>query len=143
MNTENITKEFFELLENLQPEELDKKIGKRTIKEVIAHLVGWEKEAFERLDETWRTKEKPWFLKTDNFDEFNEKSIENYKNFTPEQLLNEWKKWQKKLDDKIEEIGEDKLREDMELFDWVFDEGDENHYLEHLNQIKKVLGLMN
>ncbi len=138
-NTTKITKEFSELLENLKPDKWNLKIKNRTIKEIIAHLVGWEKEAVEQLDKVWKSKQKPWFLKTDNFDEFNKESINYYKNYSPKELINEWKKYQKLLDNKINEIGEKNLRAEPELFNWVFDKGEENHYLEHLNEIKGVL----
>jgi len=134
-----ITKEFIELLENLEPLKWNTKVKNKTIKEIVAHLVGWEKEAVKRLDEVWKTKEKPWFLKTENFDEFNKKSMKYYKDYSPEELIKEWKHWQRLLDKKIKEIGEDKLRTESELFDWVFDEGENNHYLEHLNQTKEIL----
>ena len=138
-NTTQITKEFLELLENFKPKDWNIKVKNRTIKEIVAHLVGWEKEAVEQLDVTWKTKEKPWFLKTNNYDRFNQKSMDYYKNHSTEELIKEWKHWQNLLDEKIEEIGEENLRKKPELFEWVFDEGDESHYLEHLNEIKEVL----
>ncbi|MFH1500925.1 MAG: DinB family protein [archaeon] len=136
MNTEETTKELMQLLKNLKEDEWNDKVGNWTIKDIICHLVGWEEEAAKSLKEEWRTKKKPWFLKDDNFDEFNKKSIKKYKNLKPAELVKVFKKFQKQLDELIEEIGEDNLRDNMEMYSWVFDEED-NHYLHHLNQIKK------
>lgn len=140
MNQDNISREFFRLLENLKDEEWDIKVDNEwAIKDVVAHLVGWEKECVQILEETWKTKEKPWFLKTDDYNEFNKKNAQEYENYSPKELLKEWKFWQNSLDEKIEKIGENNLRQNPELFEWVFDEGEDGHYLEHFNQIKKVL----
>lgn len=136
---EDIFKEFLELLKDLKSEDWKIKIKNKTIKDIVAHMVGWEKECAEQLDEVWETQEEPWFLKTDDYDDFNKKSMEKYKDYSPEELLNEWKKLQEELEKKIIQIGEEKLRARPELFDWVFDEGDNSHYLEHLNQIKEAI----
>ncbi|MFH1607738.1 MAG: hypothetical protein ABIA78_01255 [archaeon] len=101
--------------------------------------MGWEKECTEILGEVWRTKKKPWFLTEGNFDEFNQRAVDEYKNYSVKKLIEEWKYWQGLLDKKIEEVGEDKLKAEPELFGWVFDEGEESHYSEHLKQIKKAL----
>lgn len=141
IDTVKINNSLLKLLENLTDKEWNLKVNPDwTVKDVISHLVGWEKEAVKELGQTWKTKKEPWFLKTSDFKEFNKRSVETYKNYSSKELLNEWKKYQKLLDKKIKEIGEDKLRAQPYLFSWVFDEGEDNHYLVHYNQIKKVLG---
>lgn len=135
------TKGFMKLLESLNEDDWKIKVNSDwTIKDVISHLVGWEREAVKALEEEWKTKEKPLFLLTEDFNEFNKKNVEHYKRYNSRELLDEWKKLQNILDEKINEIGEENLRKEPELYDWVFDEGEENHYKEHYEQIKKVLG---
>jgi hypothetical protein len=140
MNYEKITKEFFELLEDLNERDWEIKVNQNwTIKDVISHLVGWEKESCNALQESWTFKKEPWFLKTDDFSKFNETSVNNYKDYSKEMIIKEWKYWQYMLNKMIEEIKEKNLKKYPELFSWVFDEGENSHYLKHLNQIKKVL----
>lgn len=131
--------DFILYCKTLRPEDWNKKVNdKLTVKDVIAHMVGWEKEAVLELPKFWNTKQKPWFLKTHNYDKFNAKSIAEYKNYSPEKLLAEWKKWQKKLDNEIKKIGEENLRKSLDI-DWIFDEGDGSHYEQHYEQIRKIL----
>ncbi|MBU0907800.1 MAG: ClbS/DfsB family four-helix bundle protein [Nanoarchaeota archaeon] len=140
MDPEKITKELFALLESLSDSEWKIKVNEKwTVKDVIAHLVGWEKESVKCLREEWKTKKKPWFFETDNYDEFNNGLVREYKKFSPKELINEWKKQINRLEEETQSIGEEKLRENMDLFGWVFGEGEDNHYLIHLNQIKRVL----
>lgn len=140
MDENEIPKEFLKLLDNLKESEWDTKVDDNwTIKDIIAHLVGWENECVKELEKTWETKKKPWFLTTNSFDGFNEKSVDKYKNYPPKKLLREWKHWQNLLDKKIKDMGKDNLKKEGELFGWVFDEGEGSHYHEHFNQIKESL----
>ncbi len=109
-----------------------------TVKDVVAHLVGWERECANVLQKVWDSKKEPWFLVTDEYDDFNARNVEEYKDCTPEQLLVEWEKWQNTLNEKIKEIGEENLRANPKLFAWVFDEGDDSHYEQHFQQIQKA-----
>ncbi len=124
----------------LKTEDWGKKVNKNwSVKDVIAHLVGWEKEVALTLAKAWETKTKPWFFKTDNYDEFNAKSVAFYREYNPDLLIKEWENWQKNLDDEISKIGENNLRTHKD-FDWVFDvEGEDSHYSQHYRQIKKAL----
>lgn len=142
---------FYTFLENLTDEQWDTKVDKNwTVRDVIAHLVGWEKECAIQTPIVYRTKQKPWFLKTNDYEKFNRKSIEEYKNFTLTELLQEWRKWQDKIQTEIDLIGEDKLKSQPKLFYWLFEDDSnkgtdafeeygESHYSEHFKQIKAVL----
>lgn len=135
-----MTIDFISFCQTLKPEDWAKKVNSRwTVKDTIAHLVGWEKGVAESLKKSWLSKESPWFLETSDFDEFNAKNVEYYKNYTPEELLTEWRKWQKAMDKQIKAIGEAKLRAAGFHWDWVFDEGEDSHYEQHYRQIKKAL----
>ena len=130
---------FIFYLKTLKPEDWSKKAtDKWTVKDVVAHLVGWEKEVVNTLDEARKTGEPAWFMKQKNWDEFNKQNTEFYKNYSPKELLEEWEMWQEKLEAKIKELGESELRDDKDM-EYLFDEGDDSHYEHHYRQIKKAV----
>lgn len=141
IDTNKLTIDFINFLENLKEEDWKVKVTNEwDVKDMIIHLIGWEREATKELPKAWKTHTNPWFMRnTDNFKEFNAKNVKEFKTYTPKQLLAEWKKWQQALNDEIGKIGEDKLRIEYDFFEWVFDESEGNHYLEHFNQIKEAL----
>ncbi|MFH1473205.1 MAG: ClbS/DfsB family four-helix bundle protein [bacterium] len=111
---------------------------KLSVKDVFSHLVGWEREVAQELVKTFETGNEPWFMSVDNFDEFNEKIYQEFKNTPPPELLLEMNRWQKKLENAILKIGEDKIRQRSHV-DWVFDDGDEPHFEHHKKQVENVL----
>ena len=101
-------------------------------------MVGWEKEVVKELKRIWETGERAWFLEKDDYDEFNKKSVEFYKNYSPEKLISEWEMWQKALAEEIKSIGGENIRK-RPYMKWVFDEGENSHHGHHYEQIKKVI----
>src|SRR5688572_18897186 len=94
---------FINYLKTLQPEDWSKMATSQwTVKDVVAHMVGWEKGDAEVIRGAWKLKTKPWWLVTDNYDEFNAQSVEFYKNCTPEELLAEWQMWQEKVQEAVD-----------------------------------------
>lgn len=133
-----VTNQFIKFLKNLNQNDWKTLVDHNwTIKDVVAHLVGWEKECAMLLPVLWSQKKRAWFLDTEDYSDFNKRSVDHYKDFTSEELLSEWNKWVSALDEEIKRIGDEKLKNRPELFDWVFDE---DHYLEHFEQVKKILG---
>ncbi len=137
---------FIAYLKKLKPEDWRVKISTTwTVKDVVAHMVGWEKGDGEVIKKSWETKKPPWFYLTDDFDEFNKKSVEYYRRYTPAQLIVEWEMWREKVHDEITAIGRAKLQSRPELFRWLFeDENSEHresptHYEHHYQQIKDAL----
>ncbi|MBI2064832.1 MAG: ClbS/DfsB family four-helix bundle protein [Candidatus Yanofskybacteria bacterium] len=134
----------FEFFESLEPEDWLKKATSRwTVKDVLSHLVGWEREVVLGLKDTFEGGKRPWFMETDDYTEFNERIFNEFKDYSSEALLFELKKWEKTLGIEIERIGEDKIRS-LKHMDWVFDEGKgsgdgEGHFEHHINQIKKAI----
>ncbi|NQS90058.1 ClbS/DfsB family four-helix bundle protein [Patescibacteria group bacterium] len=124
---------------NLKESDWDMLVTKKwRVKDVLSHLVGWEREVAQELVKVFATGNGPWFMLTDNYAEFNQKIYQEFKNYSPETLLSELEKWQDELEKSIQEIGEDKIRRQPHT-DWVFDEGDEPHFEHHIKQIKVVL----
>lgn len=131
---------FIEYLKILEPSDWSRKINdKWTVKDVVAHLIGWDKGDPEIIRTTWETKKAPWFTKTKDFKEFNAKNVEFYKDYKSAELIKEWKKWKKKVREEIDKIGEEKLRKHPELFGWLFEKGGNKHEKFHYNQIKEVV----
>jgi hypothetical protein len=135
-----IKTDFIDYLKQLKAEDWNKMATEKwTVKDVVAHMVGWEKDDPETIKKIWKTRQAPWFMKTDDYDNFNQKAVEFYKNYTPSQLIEEFEKWQNVTQKQIDLIGEEKLRAYPELFGWLFDETDNSHCNHHLRQIKNVL----
>ena len=72
------------------------------MKDVVAHMVGWERGDVEEIKRIWETKTPPWWKNDPNYDEFNYKWVGFYKDYTPEQLIAEWEMWQRKVTKEVE-----------------------------------------
>jgi uncharacterized protein (TIGR03083 family) len=145
-----VEQELLELLAGLTDAQWSTKANMDwTVKDVVAHLVGWEKEAAAVLPEQWEAKSPAWFLETSDYAAFNKNSVENYRHFSGARLLEEWRRWRGELSLQVERIGAENLRSRPDLFDWVFsadrlaadERGEVGHYVEHLRQIKRALGV--
>ncbi len=125
--------------ENLNPEDWDRQVTEKwRVKDVASHLVGWEREVAREFKRTWDAKIEPWFMKTDSYDDFNAKICEEFRNYSPQDVMSELKKWEGVVKKEVEKIGEDKIRERPNM-DWLFDEGDEPHFEHHIKQIQEAL----
>ena len=128
---------------SLKLEDWNKRVTQKwTVKDVLSHLVGWSREVVIELRNTLGKEIEPWFMKTDDYTEFNEKIYNEFKNKLPEELLTEFTKWEKDWENEIKNIGEDKIRQRKNT-DWVFDDGEggESHFEHHINQVKKALNM--
>jgi hypothetical protein len=129
--------DFISYYKTLRPEDWNIQVTKMwTVKDVVAHMVGWEKIDPQVIRETWRTRERPWFYNTNDSNEFNRKNVESYRGYSPRRLIAEWEQWQRKVQAEIDRIGENNLRSLPELFHWLFDR---KHYSHHFVQIKSVM----
>lgn len=127
----------------LNPEDWSKPATKKwRVKDVVSHLVGWEREVAQEFKRTWGSKNEPWFMKVENYDDFNEKIFNEFKDCSPTELLAELKKWQGVVSKEIADAGETNIRQHPHM-DWLFDEGGEPHFEHHLKQIQLALGLSN
>ena len=125
--------------EKLQPSDWQKMATEtRTVKGVLAHLVGWQREVSIELLKSMKPGESPWFVFVEDYDDFNAKIDTEFNAVPPEGLLREFRKWDAELDRQIQSIGIEKLRERPEA-EWVLDKGDDSHFLEHFNQMKKAV----
>ena len=131
--------------QGLKPEDWNKEVNpKWTVKDVLSHLVGWEREVVLELSKTVMEGRQPWFMLTEQYDKFNKKIFEEYKNYTPLQLLEEFKKWDCAWEEEIDKIGEEKIRASAHA-SWVFDEignngeDEQSHFEHHIQQIRSVL----
>ncbi len=117
------------------------------VKDMVSHLIGWEREVSKNFMTAWEKGIEPWFMKVDDYTEFNQKIYAEFKDWTPSALLDEFEKWTKDLDEQIEKVGKENLEKRRKEFDWVLDDGeneDENtdtgsHFGHHLDQIKRAV----
>ena len=131
---------FLEYCQNLKPEDWGVRINDSwTVKDLVAHMVGWEKGFIEIIEALVNHRDRPWFMSEDQWSRYNEKSVREYKEHGPSELLLEWEKWQKELKETTVRFGESNLRKYPELVEWVFDTSENSHYNHHLRQIKEVL----
>lgn len=141
--------DFLTYCKQLKPEDWSRQINTNwTVRDLVAHMVGWEKAFTEELMKSWETKQAPWFMDPGSWDRYNAKSVQLYQDYTPEQLLSELEKWQRKLKSEINRIGKDNLRQ-AKIFGWVFEWvlGEDNpksdeiasHQLYHLKQLQRVM----
>ena len=148
----NMEPDFISYLKTLKPEDWEKKATEKwTVKDVVAHMVAWERRDAEIIPIFWETKKRePWMSTIEEWDEFNAKWVEFYKNYTPEELIVEWELWQKKVTEEINKIGYSNIKSQPDLFDWLLEggEGSSNvftmneggsHYEHHYKQIKKAV----
>ena len=107
------------------------------VKDILSHLVGWEREVSQELVKVFETGNEPWFISINDYTNFNEKIYQEFKNYSPEVLLSELEKWQNELEKNIQKIGEGKIRQHR--WNWVFDEGEDSHFKHHIKQVKEAL----
>ena len=81
--------DFIGYLKKLDSEDWNKQVTERwTVKDVTAHMVGWERKDVEEIRRIWETKSPPWWKNNPNYDEFNAKWVEFYKKYTPVTISN-------------------------------------------------------
>jgi len=128
-----------EYFKNLKPEDWDKPVTEKwRVKDVLSHLVGWEREVAVELPKYFETKVNPWFMETDDYSDFNRRIQGEFSGHSPEALLAELAKWGKVRDTEIERLGEANIRK-MPHMDWIFDEGAEPHFDHHIAQVRSAL----
>ena len=128
--------EIINFCQNLEKSDWAKMAKKtQTVKDIFAHLVGWQRECVLELRKTWNSGKQPWFVLTSEYDDFNLKIRNEFDVFQPDNLLQEFKKWDRALEQMIIEIGEDKLRSKREAACKHFGriEGQRPSYISHGN----------
>lgn len=105
------------------------------VKDVLAHLVGWEREVTKELLNVFEKERKAWFVLTDDYSKFNNEIYKEFKNYSPKNLLTEYIKWEDILSKNIKKMGEEKIRKRKDMT-WVFDEGENSHFEYHIKQVK-------
>ena len=129
--------EFLELLADLDDKDWDLRVNSGlTIKEMVSQLIGWEEEYAVCLMDSWQSGEEPWFLKTEDYSEFNDKAVKKYNQYTLKGLIERLKFVTLVFDSEIEDIGIGRLKVKGKLFDWFFDD---SHYEKYSIELKKVL----
>ena len=110
------------------------------VKDVLSHLVGWERETAKELVKVVKTGNEPWFKRREDFGAINKKIYREFKNYSPAALISELKKWQNTLSKEIKAIDRKRLKELSHInINQEFNKGVKLHYKHHLKQIKEAL----
>jgi hypothetical protein len=140
-----LPRDFLNYCQTLAPADWQKMVtSKWTVKDVVAHLLGWEREDPEIIQQAWATKTPPWFESTNERDDaFNQRAIDEFHDVPPDQLLAELARWQDKVEQTIQAIGEDELKKYPKIFRWLFEGPNgsrgNKHYQHHYGQIVKAV----
>ena len=113
---------------------------KWTLKDVVAHMIGWTELDVESLERIHETEILPWRKKGFDVNKYNAQSVERYSKIKPDELLDIWIKLLDRRGEQIKSIGKDNIKKDKELFYYLFEEGNSKHTLHHYQQMKKALG---
>ena len=131
--------ELIKFLKDLPQDKWATKVNDHwTVKDVVAHLIGWDEEAIQVIPGILASDKDPWFMNVEDYDEFNKKSVLKYEKLRPSELLSRLQEVEKMLSKVIEKYGAENLKH-RPGFRWMFEENEESHSAQHLRQIKKAL----
>ena len=102
------------------------------MKDIVAHLSGWDHEATERF---WRFLAGPTEDTTYDNDEFNARSVAARQHFTYTQAVKELKSVHKGLEEAIAAVQPEDLEHESRFVEWL--EAISAHYEEHTAQLKR------
>ena len=116
-----------------------------TIKEIISHITAWEI-VIQKAIQAFSAGDPPYFLREQDFDEFNQGAVDFRASWTLEEVLTEWRDIRAGLRKSIEGLDPDSLNEEL-VMPW----GSERtlaelieilgeHESEHMEHITKLTG---
>jgi hypothetical protein len=114
--------------------------SKWNVKDVIAHIIGWELASTKGAKQILREKEKPGFFHY-NFDAFNRREVVRRKDKTLKQLIAELKIAGKEFEKFIKKIPNEEFEKYPELWEWLKEAGhDKHHALQIIKAVEKCRG---
>lgn len=111
---------------------------KWNLKDVVAHMVGWTELDVTSLEKIHETEILPWREKGFDVNKYNDQSVEKYSKTKPNSLLDIWNRLLDRREELVENLGKEAIKEDKELFYYLFENGNSNHTLHHYQQIEKA-----
>jgi hypothetical protein len=127
-----ISKELVDFLEGLSKEQWGTKITNMwDVHDVVAHLLGWAEAAVKEFSGEKK-------VNVVNINRFNASNVNKYVHHSNKDLLRQYATTSNRLHELIEKVGIDSVKKNKR-FDWLLDEGVDNHEIYHFNQIKEVL----
>lgn len=128
--------DFLETCDHLDPRLYEQGTvdGQWSVRDVIAHLAGWDHEATERF---WRFLAGPTEDSTYDADEFNSRSVAARQHFSYSQALKELKSVHRSLEEAIAAVQAEDLESDSRFVEWL--EAISAHYAEHTAQLKRLI----
>ncbi|HLV98882.1 MAG TPA: maleylpyruvate isomerase N-terminal domain-containing protein [Ktedonobacterales bacterium] len=108
--------------------------GQWTLRDVVAHLTGWDHEATERF---WRFLAGPTEETAYNTDEFNARSVAARQHFSYAQAVKEWRSVHRGLEEAIAAVQPEDLEAEGRFAEWLT--AISKHYEEHTAQLQKLV----
>jgi uncharacterized damage-inducible protein DinB len=128
--------DFLAICDQLDPGlyETDTVDGQWSLRDVVAHLTGWDHEATERF---WRFLAGPTEDTTYNNDEFNTRSVAARQHFSYSQAVKELRSVHHGLEEAIAAVQPEDLETESRFGAWL--EALSTHYEEHSAQLKSII----
>lgn len=131
---------FIAYLKTLNPEDWNvKATDKWTVKDVVAHIIGWIELDIASLERTDEADTLPWRQKGFDVNDYNAKSVKKYTDNTPNELIVTFVKLDEKRTNLIQEVGIENIKKDKELYYYLFEDGNNKHTEHHWKQIREAL----
>jgi DinB superfamily len=107
--------------------------GQWSLRDIVAHLTGWDHEATERF---WRFLAGPTEDSTYNNDEFNARSVAARQHFSYQQVSKELRSVHRGLEEAIAAVQPENLAAEPRFAEWLV--ALSSHYEEHTAQLKHL-----
>jgi uncharacterized damage-inducible protein DinB len=126
---------FLDACEHLNPGlyEMETVNGQWSLRDLVAHLTGWDHEATERF---WRFLAGPTDNITYDNDEFNARSVAARQHFTYLQAIKELRSVHRGLEEAIAAVQAEDLEAESRFAEWLA--ALSRHYEEHVAQLKSL-----
>jgi uncharacterized damage-inducible protein DinB len=127
---------FLETCEQLDPGLYEQGTvdGQWSLRDLVAHLTGWDHEATERF---WRFLAGPTEDITYNHDKFNARSVAARQHFTYQQAIKELRSVHRGLEEAIAAVQPEDLETESRFVEWL--QALSKHYEEHTAQLKQII----
>jgi len=135
-NLSSVEEEFTKVIDSFNTKVRDQKIaeGSWSVKDVLAHIVGWEDEVLKQFQAFLVN---PDVDDTYDIDSFNENSVSSRKNKTWNEIIEELKSIQEELSAFISTLSQKDIDAEDRFSEWV--EVLIDHYKHHTRQLNKLI----
>ncbi len=130
---------ILESIEGLTEEQASRTMasGKWSIKDVLAHIIGWDEECTRAIQKAIDEEQKPGFLdwKKEDMDAFNRKQVQERKQRTFKELVEELKQTEGEWNRQTGRLTDEEIDRHPGWWKWMEDAG---HDIQHAKQIMEA-----